>query len=154
LQRASSAGGHRVVDEGVPLRRTAVDVTCVTVDSWVERLGVEADGVSFVKIDAQGSELHILNGAARLLRARHVAWQIEVDVPLLARRGCSPGDLFAVLRAHFTHFIDLNRRAAGPRVRTTAELTDGLRYITVAPGSRTDVLTFNLQAPAAELLSS
>jgi FkbM family methyltransferase len=149
LQRASSAGGHRVVDAGARTKRASVEVPSVTLDSWVARLGVDPRAVSFVKVDAQGSEFHILNGASNLLTFGHIAWQIEVDVPLLSRRGCSSDDLFTVFRRSFTHFVDLNRRAAGPRLRSVADLEAALTYITAPPGGRTDVLLFNLQAPAS-----
>jgi FkbM family methyltransferase len=149
MQRASSAGGHRVVDKPGKKRGRNMVVPSLTLDSWIERLGVSLEEIGFVKVDAQGSERHILRGAARLLACRHVAWQIEIDTVLLNRRGVSSADLFAELQRHFSHFIDLNRDATGARLHPTDDLATALAY-TEAPGHRTDILAFNLVAvPAA-----
>jgi hypothetical protein len=43
--------------------------------------------VAFIKIDAQGSEMDVLQGAPRVLAGRHIAWQIEIDPATLAHRG-------------------------------------------------------------------
>jgi FkbM family methyltransferase len=144
LQRESSAGGHRIVDAPSRRKGKSIEVAAVTVDSWTERLGLDLRDISFVKVDAQGSELHILRGATRLLAQRHVAWQIEIDPLLLATRGISAENLFAALQPHFTHFIDLNRTAVGSRVHAIGDLAAALGYIAV-PGNRTDVLAFNLR---------
>jgi FkbM family methyltransferase len=148
LQRASSAGGHRVVDKPGKKRGRNVSVPALTLDSWIDRLGVAREEISFVKVDAQGSELHILKGAGRLLAHRHVAWQIEIDTLLLKKRGVSAADLFSDLQQHFTHFVDLNRNATGARVHATSDLESVLGY-TSAPGNRTDILAFNLASAAS-----
>jgi hypothetical protein len=46
---------------------------------------------------------------------------------------------------HFTHFIDLNRQLAGPRVRPTGEMAAALAYLLDATDGRTDVLLFSMQ---------
>lgn len=143
MMRTRNSGGHRVLadrDQAVP---DSIDVPCVTLDSWVARLGIASAEVAFVKVDAQGSELDILRGAGRLLAHRHVAWQMEVDAALLAQRGASPEALYAVLRQHFTHFVDLRRDAPGARVRAVDEIAAALTYVTSTRGDRTDVLLFN-----------
>lgn len=142
LERAKSAGGHKVIDPTARSKRETVDVPSLTLDTWVERVGVDLQQLSFVKVDAQGSEVHVLRGAGRVLACRHVAWQIEVDPPLLSARGFEAEDLFALLRPHFTHFIDLNRRAAGSRVRAIGDIADALAYIIGPTDGRTDVLVF------------
>jgi len=52
--------------------------------------------VSFVKVDVQGSELHVL-AAPRGARRRHIPWQMEIDPPLLARRGVELDELYGPL---------------------------------------------------------
>lgn len=145
LARSRASGGHKVIASNAQATPTTIDVPCFTLDSWCERLGVDARQVSFVKIDAQGSEVDVLSGAERLLASPHIAWQLEVDVELLRERGLDAGDLFAILQRHFTHWLDLNKRASGARVRPIAELNDGTAYIQQGAGGRTDILVFNLQ---------
>ena len=144
MLRMRTAGGHRVVASADP-GQDAVEVPCLTLDTWVSRLGVDLVQLAFVKVDAQGSELHVLRGAARVLACRHVAWQIEVDPGLLASRGVSGGELFAELARHFTHFVDLNRAATGSRVRPVGDLEAALSYVTRRHDGRTDLLLFSAE---------
>jgi FkbM family methyltransferase len=147
MVRAKSPGGHKVIEPGVRPKRETIDVPCLTLDSWCERIGVSFEQVSFVKIDAQGSEVHVLRGATRALTHPHIAWQLEVDVMLLRERGVVVGDLFAILARHFTHWVDLNSRARGARVRPIDQLAAGLAYLESSGGGRTDMLAFTLQGP-------
>ena len=143
LERQKSAGGHKVIDAGMAARREVVEVPSLTLDTWLERLGLDPQELSFVKVDAQGSEVHVLRGAGSVLACTHVAWQIEVDPELLAARQSPAAELFSMLREHFTHFIDLNRGAQGARVRPTAELDEALAYVIDPVEGHTDVLVFN-----------
>ena len=144
LARKKSAGGHMIVEPGVATRRETIDVACLTLDTWLERLGVDPRQVSFVKVDVQGSEVHVLRGAGRLLACPHVAWQVEIDPALLRTRGAGMDALLRLFETHFTHFVDLNRRARGPRVRPVAHLARGLGYLEAGPMARTDVLLCSL----------
>ena len=144
LRRAKHAGGHKVIDAAATPKGEIVDVPCSTLDRWVERLGLAAEEISFVKVDVQGSEMAVLRGATRLLQQQHIAWQMEIDPPLLAERQLRPDDLYEAIGRHFTHFIDLNRQLAGPRVRPTAEMATALAYILDATDGRTDVLLFSM----------
>jgi len=145
LERAKSAGGHRVLADGAASKREVVEVPCLPLDAWVERLGIDLPQVRFVKLDVQGSEVHVLRGAARTLAHRHIAWQIEVDLDLLAARGFdAPRDLYPLMQQHFTHFVDLNRHRTTPRVRPIAELVEALDYVSGGSGGRTDVVLFSL----------
>jgi hypothetical protein len=117
----------------------------VTLDTWVERLGLDLDELAFVKLDAQGSEVHILRGAPRVLSCRHVAWQIEIDPETLAARGFTADDLYDPLRRHFTHFIDLGHDGVGARVHPIGDIADALPHATGGSAGRTDILAFNLE---------
>jgi FkbM family methyltransferase len=145
LDRAKHAGGHKVIDASATPRGETVDVPCSTLDDWVESFGIVSEDISFVKVDVQGSEAAVLAGATRLLQHRHIAWQIEIDPPLLAQRQLTPGDLYETLGRQFTHFIDLNRQLAGPRARPTTELAKALAYILEDTDGRTDVLVFSME---------
>jgi len=144
LERARSAGGHRVVDPGARTRLETIEVPSLRLDSWVARLGIDLQQVTFVKMDAQGSEVHILRGAPGVLAHRHIAWEIEVDPQLLRARGVALKELFILLQQHFTHFVDLNRTAAGERVRRTTDLPSALAYLSEGGEERTDVLVCTL----------
>jgi FkbM family methyltransferase len=147
LLQARRPGGHRLVNPGaIGKRQQSIEVPGLTIDSWCARLGIDAREVSFVKMDVQGLEIEVLRGAAGLLRWPHIAWQIEVDLSCLAQSGFSPRDLFDVLDRNFTHYVDLNRRVPGPRVRPIGELAAGLDYLSGDKGPRTDIVTFNLAA--------
>jgi FkbM family methyltransferase len=145
LERAKSTGGHRVIERDTASSGTVTEVPSLTIDSWMDRLGITAEQVAFVKVDVQGSEVPVLRGAARLLTHRHVAWQIEIDLQALPRRGFVEDDLFQPLRAHFSHFIDLSRRGTGDRVRPIRDLSDALAYLQGGVGGRTDLLLFSLE---------
>lgn len=154
MMRGKTSGGHRVIDPGVRAKRETIDVPALTLDAWCDRLGLDLREVAFVKLDTQGSELHVLSGAPRLLACPHIAWQIEIDVALLRNRGVGPDDLYALLRRHFTHFIDLSGRARGPRVRPAEALPMALSYIQRGRGQRTDILAFTMQPPASRAEAS
>ena len=146
LERAKSPGGHRVLGEGMTTGRETLDVPISTLDAWVERVGIDLDTVRFVKLDVQGGEVDVLSGAARVLACRHIAWQIEVDVERLSKRGFGAEDLFGHLRQNFTHFTDLNRLATGSRLRPVADLGNALAYVLEPGAGGTDVLFFTLPA--------
>lgn len=138
LLRQGSPGNFRVVSNARGGR--TIDVPCCTLDTWVARLEIDLDAVTFVKVDVEGFERRLLAGATRVLSRRHIAWQMEIKPAGLRAAGDDPRELYAELARTFTHFVDLNRRAAGKRVRPVAELPDALQYI--EPDAKTDVLVF------------
>jgi FkbM family methyltransferase len=137
LHRAKSAGGHFIDHEG---GKDTIDVPCLTLDTWVDRLQLDPREVTFVKIDAQGCEGLVLNGAARVRACRHIAWQLEIDPVLLEFQGFGVRRLVALLAESFTHFIDLSRAARGARMQPTGELAQA---VDAADGDRIDILAFN-----------
>jgi FkbM family methyltransferase len=146
LERTKSTGGHRVLAADASSKREVVEVRSLRLDTWVERLGIDLMQVRFVKVDAQGSEVDVLRGAARALARKHIAWQIEIDLKLLARRGLEASDLYGLMQQNFTHFIDLNGRLTGARVRPVGELPEALAYVTGGTAGRTDVLLFTMDS--------
>jgi FkbM family methyltransferase len=117
-------------------------VPCLTLDTWVDRIGIDLSDVVFIKSDTQGWDARVLTGAERVLARRHIAWQIEFSPPMLERSGTSVAEVFALLERHFTHFIDL-RREAGARVRGTQELRASLEEIGSARRRYTNLLLYN-----------
>ena len=154
LLREGSSGNFRVVPAGgAPqdgagrTKSTVVDVPCCTLDDWVERLGIDLEAVTFVKVDVEGFERRVVAGATRVLACRHIAWQMEIKPAGLRGAGDEPEALFADLQRTFTHFIDVNRHAVGKRTRPVSELREALAY--VEPDGKTDVLLFTLSEPRA-----
>lgn len=139
LVRAGGPSGFYVTADPAA-HENVVEVPCTTLDTWVERLRIDLDAVTFIKVDVEGFEQRLLRGAGKVLACRHIAWQIEVNPVKLRGNGDDPRSLYADLRQAFTHFIDLNRRIGGPRVRPVAQLGDALAYID--PDGKTDVLLY------------
>lgn len=116
VQRRSKMGAHRLVADGATLDESAEDVPCFTIDDWLVRLGAEADAVRFVKVDTQGWDVHVLQGAHTLLARRDVVWQIEFSPSMMSRAGSSVGDLASLIGDHFTHVRELGPRASQAHV--------------------------------------
>ena len=135
-----ASGSHRVLHE--PATDPAVAVPALTLDAWVERHGIDVEEISFVKLDTQGSEVHALTGASRLLARPHIAWQVEVAPWLLRLAGRSPAALYSLLQDHFTHFMDLSTYVEGPRVRAIADLAQALAYLEREEEAHTDVIVY------------
>lgn len=137
---------HATVADGDP---DSVEVPSLTLDSWIARLGIDPDAISFVKTDTNGGELDVLRGAAGLLSRRRAIWQVEVAPSLMARLNTTLGMLTDELRRHFTHFIDINHKAPGDIVRPIDDLTEALAYLDTMETSRggkspqTDLLCLN-----------
>jgi FkbM family methyltransferase len=140
LLREGASGNFRVAASGEG--KNTIDVPCCTLDKWVERLQVDLDAVTFIKVDVEGFERRLVAGASRALARRHIAWQMEIKPAGLRAVGDEPAQLYADLQRAFTEFIDLNRRAPGKRVRPISELPDALQYI--EPLGKTDVLLFSV----------
>jgi FkbM family methyltransferase len=147
LLREGSSGNFHVLtgDAGFSVSRDVVDVPCCTLDTWVDRLGIDLDAVTFIKVDVEGFERRVVAGADRVLSHPHIAWQMEIKPAGLRGAGDEPAALYDDLQRRFTHFTDLNRHAHGPRVRPIAELAAALAYI--EPVGKTDVVLFSADVP-------
>ena len=141
LRRGRFPGGHRIV-EGAD--ETTLDVEITTLDAWVRRHAIPLPLVTFVKVDVQGLEPQVIEGAGEVLAHSHIAWQVEVCPRMLRDTVPDVPAYLARLASLFTHFTDLNRAASGPRGRPTAELAEALSYLGQDDASQTDVLLFNL----------
>lgn len=79
-------------DPSAPTR--AIWVETMPLDEWV---GQDVGRVTFLKIDTEGAELHVLHGAARLLQEFRPIIQCEV-AEWIRRFDQRPGDVFEYLR--------------------------------------------------------
>jgi FkbM family methyltransferase len=147
LLRAGSSGNFRVLSDDQLVSGEVVDVPCCTLDTWVRQLDIDLDAVTFIKVDIEGFERRLILGADRVLGFPQIAWQFEVKPSGLRAVGDDPAELYRDLQRAFTHFIDLNRKAAGARVRPVADLPEALRYI--EPDQKTDILLFTARGRGA-----
>ena len=144
LSRGKYSGGHRVL-AGAATEESKfgmVEVPCITVDCWLRRLKVNPDAVTFVKVDVQGFEMRVLQGASDLLSRKNAVWQLEMEPALLKAAGSSLQELCEKLKQHFTWFIDMNGEASGPRARPIAEINEALAYVGSNDDNKTDVLVY------------
>ena len=146
LEQGKYPGSQRLVGSE-RAGETTIEVPCFTLDDWCRRLSIDPELVHYVKLDTQGWELYVLQGALELLRHRHIAWQIEIAPDFLQAAGTPAQTLFEFCAEHFTDFIDLDKTAVGPRVRSTRELAASLDYL-VGRKAPTDVILFNRNSPA------
>jgi FkbM family methyltransferase len=140
LQRAKYPGGHRIVPDAVAADAT-IEVDSFTLDAWCDRMGIDPELVVYIKVDVQGSEVSVLLGATRLLGFPHIAWQIEVNPRLLLTAGASADTLCDLCATHFTHFVDLDKQASGPRARPTRELRASIEGL-AGRAPQTDIILF------------
>jgi len=141
--RVRRSGTHHLVRRAEDIsEEQRVTVPCFTLDTWVERVGIDLSDVGFVKSDTQGWDARVLAGAERVLARRHIAWQIEFSPAMLQRSGIPVREVFALLERHFTHFIDL-RAEAGPRARRMSAVRDALAYVGSGTRHYTNVLLYS-----------
>ena len=141
--RVRRSGTHHLVTQSALVNENErIAVPCLTLDTWVDRMGIDLSDVGFIKSDTQGWDARVLAGAERVLARRHIAWQIEFSPAMLERSGKSTGEVFALLERHFTHFIDL-RREVGARIRGTQELGTSLDHVGSGRLRYTNLLLYN-----------
>jgi DNA polymerase III delta subunit len=68
-------------------------------------------------------------------------WQIEIQ-PSLRQSGSPDVEMYRFCAEHFTHFVDLDKVATGPRARRTAEMGEALAYLADRK-KPTDIILFN-----------
>jgi FkbM family methyltransferase len=146
LEHGKMSGSHRV-DYTRPAQDDRLTVPSMTLDAWVDHHRIPVADVTFVKIDTQGSEVHVLSGASKLLAQPHIAWQIEVSPFHLRLAGSDPAALYRILTEQFSHFIDLTPDAGGPRLRRIGELPEALAYLDNAPDVHTDLVLYHARQP-------
>jgi len=147
LQHAKYAGGHRLVTD--PTDDRGIEVTSWQLDEWVQRMSIDPLHVTYVKVDTQGWEVHVLRGASALLTYQHIAWQLEVSPVMLEAAGTPQHELFSICQDRFSHFIDLDKHAEEPRARPTLDLEHALGYLD-DNHVQTDILLFNID-PATSI---
>ena len=142
LRRSRFIGGHRLLGREPKDNEETFTVETWPLDEWTVHVGVEHDAITLVKVDTQGAEVGVLQGATGLLARRRAAWQIEVDPGLLKAAGNTMTDLLALLERHFSHAIDLSPKEPGSRAQLVAGLRESLAYLGTH-ARKTDLLLYN-----------
>ena len=141
LRRAAHMGGHQLM--GIESRpRDSEEVPCLTLDTWLTGLRVAPEAVRFVKVDTQGWDLHVLQGAADLLQSRQVVWQIEASPSMMKEAGSNVADLCALVQARFTHVKQLGTPGA-TNFTQSSTIADLLASLSTGR-TFADLLLFNL----------
>lgn len=105
-----------------------VSVPVVTVDEAVDTLGL--DRVDFIKIDVEGGELGVLQGAANTLERHQPLLVFEVNVFCLWRYGRTlPQDLFAWVRDRYPHTAVIDSEAVVTHVESDATVNHILHLL-------------------------
>ena len=104
LRLSPQIGTHHLLPAEGKTHLPSIDVQAYTVDDWIGRLGVLPADLSFVKVDAQGWDAHVILGARSLLAARHLVWQVEFSPAMMDRSGVTAREFSSLAAASFTHF--------------------------------------------------
>ena len=105
-----------------------VSVPVTTVDDAVDSLGI--DRVDFIKIDVEGGELGVLQGASKTLTRDRPVVVFEVNVFCLWRYGRTlPQDLFAWVRDRYLHTAVIDSAATVTHVEGDATVNHVLQLL-------------------------
>ena len=130
FRRTDRIGNHHLVAATTPgSRHKPVPVRTMTLDDWMRTYEVEAESVSFVKVDVQGWESRVLAGAQGLLAHPHVVWSLEVSPKHLEQAGTPMPVLLEQLAKHFTYALDTRRKGDPIPVTVPGALADAVSYM-------------------------
>lgn len=148
LSEASQIGGHHLLPSGRRTRHSIQDVACLTLDTWIRTLDVSPREVTFVKVDVQGWDAHVLMGAPALRAHRHIAWQMELAPSQMERADVGAREFCALAEATFTHLQQLD---AGAMISRPITELAGVLEQAEAQGTYANVLFYSQQSDPAQL---
>jgi FkbM family methyltransferase len=132
LRRSTHMGTHHLLPAEGKTHLPSIDVHGSTVDDWIIGLRVAPGDLTFVKVDAQGWDAHVMLGAQSLLAARHVVWQVEFSPAMMDRTGVGVREFTELVTEHFSHFRmmekDERERPASEIAEVGAALGSGGGY--------------------------
>lgn len=106
IQEDSRNSGANRIASGVATKGSGLfEIEITTLDQYLEGNPL-SNRVDFIKIDVEGYEMHVLNGARRTIEKYHPTLFIEVDDEHLRNQGASAEDLLQFVRASGYTIID------------------------------------------------
>jgi FkbM family methyltransferase len=109
MKVGANIGTHRLLAHSTSPSASGNQVVCVTLEVWGRRNHVDWRRVKFIKVDAQGAEGHILQGARAILQMRYVVWQIEFWPKGIAALGQKVKNVYGLLNEYFKEYIDTGK---------------------------------------------
>jgi len=80
---------------------TSYKVSCVNIDSFLEKHSIQPQDISFIKIDVQGFEINVIKGMTNTLRNNpNISIMIEFDKNALIDLGFDPKELLNLIAEH------------------------------------------------------
>lgn len=101
------SGQHWVVEPGAEAGDSIVTIHLTSIDALVDAGELDPDAVSFLWMDVEGHEAHVLAGASALLE-RGVPLVMEF-CPRLFRRAGRLDELEEIMRTRYSHLLDLRK---------------------------------------------
>ena len=123
----------RFAYDGVAAERTE-RVEGITLDQFIADAGVSR--LDLVKVDVEGGERAVLDGAVQVMAAYRPAWIMEVSRPALANQRTSAGDLLRRLSA--ASYRPLNRVSLVESSHDTPPAEDPSDNLIAVPAERTE----------------
>jgi FkbM family methyltransferase len=120
--------------------RKLLPVPVHRLDTLVEKWRVDAASIGWIKVDVQGWESRVLDGAPALAAERGIVWLLEISPKHLEAAGTPLAAVVGQFEQLFSHALDL-RRSAEPM--PTRELAANLGYLGQGADSYTDLLLFH-----------
>jgi len=135
--RTAAAASHLVTDATLA-RRSDIEVPVTTLDALVTLHGI--DRLDLVKLDVEGFELDVLDGARQTLERLAPAVFLEFNAfTMIAFRNLNPREFLDTLRARFPYLYRF-RDGAPRRVETDQHVIGFLHDVLVGPGCVDDLL--------------
>lgn len=117
--------GWSTVEKNILKRPTTVEVEAIPFDDYAREHDVDPQRISLIKVDVEGSELHVLRGMRKTLEAGNPVLLVEVDPARMVASGQDHAELLDLLSdlGYAPHRIDLDG-IAGPLDSEVTGLTD------------------------------
>jgi FkbM family methyltransferase len=101
LYKPSNRGRHSIVDSG---QKSAIEVPVTTLDNLTRKSGNDSTSWSLVKIDVEGYEAFVLEGAKETLSRTETLF-MEFSPALLKKVGVDPAAIFDGLSTNFSRIF-------------------------------------------------
>lgn len=91
--------------------KAKIEVPVLSIDGYIEKSGIVPDTIELIKIDVEGYEYNVLQGASRLLTEYSPKILCEISHENLSQSGLSPYDVISSLLSYgFRCYVYKNRR--------------------------------------------